>query len=100
MIAAFTNRIVLIEGPRFLNGARDYPEWAVERIKLSVEFASNPTSEGKRGLINSGVTWFYLVKNLGGVESNTMEFSHLVKLVFENSIVAIYDLEPAGVDLK
>jgi len=92
IITAFTNRAVLIEGPRFLNGARNYPAWADERIDLSVNFAMNPTEVGKVKLLNFGVKWFYLFKNTPSGPINGHKIESISKLVFENATIAIYDL--------
>lgn len=94
IVSAFTNRAVLIEGPRFLNRARNYPAWAEERIDLSIDFAMNPTEVGKDKLLNFGVKWFYLVKNTPVGPTNSHKIESLSKLVFENATVAVYDLIP------
>ena len=91
LISAFTNRIVLIEGPRFLNGARNYPQWAEKRINLSMEFATDPTEATKKLLLDMKVKWYYLVKS---TKTDGNAIRSLSKLVFENATIAIYDLSP------
>ena len=92
VIAAFSDRQVLIEGPRFLNGARNYPVWAIERIADSVEFASQPTKNNLQKLRSYGVDWFYLDKTDPRAATNN-SFSDLpVRFAFENADTAVIDL--------
>jgi hypothetical protein len=93
VISAFTGRAVLIEGPRFLNGARNYPDWAQYRISSSLEFAHNPSRQSARVLKSQGVDLFYLVKTGTDVGINSVRISDVAKLVFENSTIAIYELK-------
>jgi hypothetical protein len=91
VISAFTGRAVLIEGPRFLNGARNYPDWAQYRINTSLEFAQSPSSQSARLLKIQGVDLYYLVKAGTKVDHNNVRFLELAHLVYENSSIAIYD---------
>jgi hypothetical protein len=91
VISAFTGRAVLIEGPRFLNGARNYPDWAKYRINTSLEFAQSPSSQSARLLKIQGVDLYYLVKAGTKVDHNNVRFLELAHLVYENSSIAIYD---------
>jgi cell shape-determining protein MreD len=92
VISAFTGRAVLIEGPRFLNGARNYPDWAQYRINTSLEFAQSPSSQSARLLKIQGVDLYYLVKAGTKVDHNNVRFLESAHLVYENSAIAIYDL--------
>ena len=92
VIAAFSDRQVLIEGPRFLNGARNYPTWARERIADSVEFASRPTIETLQKLRNYGVAWFYLDKTDPRAASRDTFDDLPVRFAFENTDTAVIDL--------
>lgn len=92
VIAAFSDRQVLIEGPRFLNGARNYPTWARERITDSVEFASHPTIENLQKLRNYGVDWFYLDKTDPRAAISDSFGDLPVRFAFENADTAVIDL--------
>jgi hypothetical protein len=92
MISAFGRKKAFIEGPRFLNGARVYPEWAVDRIRSSLNFASTPSRTHARLLEIDGVDLFYLVKDLQTVQKDGSKFLAASDLLFENSSVAIYRL--------
>ena len=93
VISAFTGRAVLIEGPRFLNGARNYPDWAQYRIDSSLEFAQDPSRQSASLLKSQGVELFYLVKTGTAVGFNNLRLSEVAKLVYENSTIAIYELK-------
>ena len=93
VISAFTGRAVLIEGPRFLNGARNYPDWAQHRIDSSLEFAQSPSPQSARLLKNEGVDLFYLVKSDTFSSEESFKFSSLSTLLYENSSIAIYLLK-------
>ena len=92
VISAFTGRSVLIEGPRFLNGARNYPDWAQYRIDSSLEFAQSPSGQSASLLKIQGVDLFYLVKAGTNVDPNNVRFMEIAHLVYENASIAIYDL--------
>lgn len=92
VVSAFTDRQVLIEGPRFLNGARNYPTWARERITDSVEFASHPTIENLQKLRNYGVDWFYLDKTDPRAAISDSFGDLPVRFAFENADTAVIDL--------
>jgi hypothetical protein len=92
VVAAFADRQVLIEGPRFLNGARDYPSWARARIRDVLQFAGSPSKQSLDALRAYGVDWFYLVKTDPRV-APMINFERLATpVVFENSDIAIIDL--------
>jgi hypothetical protein len=92
VVAAFADRQVLIEGPRFLNGARDYPNWAKFRIRDALQFAGSPSMQSLDALRAYGVSWFYLVKTDPRV-APMINFEKLATpVVFENSDIAIIDL--------
>jgi hypothetical protein len=93
MISAFSNRSVFIEGPRFLNGARDYPDWANDRIRLSLNFSSSPSIENSQALTIQGVDIYYLVKDDANVQQDQTKFTDVSELLFENSLIAIYKLK-------
>ena len=92
IISAFGRQQVFIEGPRFLNGARVYPDWAIERIRSSLNFASTPSQTHAQLLELDGVDLFYLVKGLENVQQDGSKFLAVSDLLFENSSVAIYKL--------
>ena len=92
VIAAFSDRQVLIEGPRFLNGAGNYPTWARERIADSVEFASQPTIENLRKLRDYGVDWFYLDKTDPRAARRDTFGDLPIRFAFENASTAVIDL--------
>jgi hypothetical protein len=92
VVAAFGDRQVLIEGPRFLNGARDYPDWAKKRIRDVLDFAALPNTRSLNVLRTYGVDWFYLIKTDPRV-APMVDFERLATpVMFENSDVAIIDL--------
>ena len=92
VVAAFSDRKVFIEGPRFLNGARNYPDWAKDRIRDVLQFAETPSKISLDVLRSSGVDWFYLVKTDPRV-APIRSFAELTTpIVFENSEVAVIDL--------
>ena len=92
IISAFAGRQVFIEGPRFLNGARDYPDWANDRIRSSLNFSSSPSSENARTLTAEGVDVFYLVKGYSNIQQDQNKFTDVSELLFENPSIAIYKL--------
>ena len=92
MISAFSRQKVFIEGPRFLNGDRVYPVWAIDRIRSSLNFASTPSRTHARLLEIDGVDLFYLVKDFQTVQQDESKFLAASDLLFENSSVAIYRL--------
>ena len=92
IISAFAGRQVFIEGPRFLNGARDYPDWANDRIRSSLNFSSSPSIENSRALTDQGVAIYYLVKGYSNVQQDRKEFTDVSELLFENPSIAIYKL--------
>lgn len=59
LISAFSQRRVLIEGPRFVVGGFPYPNWVKDRISLSLRFHATPNSKDLRTLRDFGVAWFY-----------------------------------------
>jgi hypothetical protein len=92
VIAAFADRQVLIEGPRFLNGARDYPEWAKSRISVVLDFAASPNIKSLEVLRGYGVDWFYLVKT-DPRTAPINEFENLsTPIAYQNSEIAVIDL--------
>ncbi len=92
IISAFSGRQVFIEGPRFLNGARDYPDWANDRIRSSLNFSASPSIENSRTLTDQGVAIYYLVKGYSDVQQDRKEFTDVSELLFENPSIAIYKL--------
>jgi hypothetical protein len=93
VISAFTGRAVLIEGPRFLNGARNYPDWAQYRINTSLGFAQSPSSQSARLLKSQGVDLFYLIKSDTISSEESQKFLSVSILLYENSSIAIYLLK-------
>lgn len=74
LISAVANRQVLIEGPRFVSGGRPYPNWIIDRIQISTDFANAPSEQALKKLLELGVTWFYLdtrfLTNISNIASN------------------------------
>ena len=93
VISAFAGRSVLIEGPRFLNGGRNYPDWAQYRIDSSLAFAQSPSPQSARLLKTQGVDLFYLVKSDTFPSEESFKFSSASTLLYENSSIAIYLLK-------
>jgi hypothetical protein len=92
VIAAFADRQVLIEGPRFLNGAQSYPDWARKRINDVLYFSTSPSERSLDILRTYGVDWFYLVKT-DPRAAPMSDFEGLATpIVFENSDIAVIDL--------
>lgn len=92
VIAAFADRQVLIEGPRFLNGERNYPAWARERISESVEFAQQPSFESLARLREYGVDWFYLDKTDPRAAPIKSFRNISARIAFETVDTAVIDL--------
>ena len=93
LISALSQRRVFIEGPRFVVGGRPYPDWVSRRIKESLDFVNDPTSDTLDQLIVSDVKWFYLDKTSPGVSTAAIaEMRSLALVPFENERVIIFKL--------
>jgi len=93
LISAVANRQVLIEGPRFVAGGRPYPQWMVQRIELSLDFAENPTAVGLERLVEGGIKWFYFDStNIADKSASISALKNLAEAEYANGPIIIFRL--------
>ena len=63
-LAIYLHRRSYVSGYGYLWQNVELPKFAQDRLRLSIEFAANPTNEVKTNLINQGVRYFVLDKTL------------------------------------
>lgn len=95
LISAVSGRRVLIEGPRFVVGGRPYPDWVMDRIKLSVAFANAPTDALFAELQGFNVRWFYLDTNFitSGIDPSVSPWNKWATVAFHSSNVYVLKLK-------
>ena len=95
LISAVSRRRVLIEGPRFVIGGMPYPDWAKERIRISLDFANSPSYETWLQLRKFDVDWFYLDANFITSELNPINtpWNEWATVAYHNSNVYILRLK-------
>lgn len=92
LISAFSQRRVLIEGPRFVVGGSPYPDWVKERISLCLRFHATPNSEDFRALRNFGVEWFYDFHPSSGKVLDGQRWTEFGVIRYKNDSVTIIEL--------
>lgn len=99
IISAFSQRRVLIEGPRFVVGGYPYPDWVKARISLSLRFHATPNSKDLRTLRDFGVAWFYDFHPSASDALQDRRWMEYGSIRFKNSSVTIVELDQgAGLD--
>jgi len=63
-LSIYLHRRLYVSGYGYLWQNVELPKFARDRLRLSIEFAANPTNEVKTNLINQGVRYFVLDKTL------------------------------------
>lgn len=93
LISAFSQRRVLIEGPRFVVGGSPYPDWVKERISLCLRFHTTPNSKDFKTLRNLGVDWFYDFHPSSGKVLEDQRWAEFGVIRYTNGSVTIIELK-------
>ena len=93
LISAFSERRVVIEGPRFLApapfvNANQYPEWIRKRVADSLEFIDSPNKENYLTMVEYGSSFAYVLKG----QTLNRSWTPWASVVYENETVVILKL--------
>ena len=93
LVSAISQRLVLLEGPRFVPSAvtvyGTYTSWALERAGASLGFVSLPSQVNTQQLIDYGVTDVYVSKNTGLPKT----WEPWAEVIFENATSLVLHLK-------
>jgi len=93
LISAFSERRVVIEGPRFLApspyvNANRYPEWIRKRVADSLQFVDSPSKKNYLTILNYGTSFAYVLKG----QTLNRTWTPWASVVYENETVVILKL--------
>lgn len=89
ILPAYSERRFLIQGPRFLWGLSNPPEWAIARMNATLDFANGPNENTLQALRTFDVQYF--VVDLASTTKRT--WIPFGKLIYQNHSFAILKLQ-------